>query len=43
MITTMDRDVPGFFFTLESAARIRTRTAQVRVITDDNMGTEWLQ
>ena len=42
MVTTMDRDVPGFF-TLESAAHIRARTAHVRVITDDNMGTEWLQ
>jgi spermidine synthase len=42
MVTTMDRDVPGFF-TLESAAHIRARTAQVRIITDDNMGTEWDQ
>jgi predicted membrane-bound spermidine synthase len=42
MTTTMDRDVTGFF-TLESSAHIRTRTAGVRMITDDNMGTEWLQ
>jgi spermidine synthase len=42
MATTIDRDVPGFF-TLESAAHIRSRTSQVRVITDDNMGTEWRQ
>ncbi|HTS34818.1 MAG TPA: fused MFS/spermidine synthase [Candidatus Solibacter sp.] len=37
---TLDRDLPNFF-TLESAAHIRARTAQVRSVTDDNMGTEW--
>jgi len=42
MVTTMDRQVPGFF-TLESASHIRARTQHVRIITDDNMGTEWLQ
>jgi spermidine synthase len=42
MVTTMDRDLPGFF-TLESAGHLRARTAHVRIITDDNMGTEWLQ
>ena len=42
MVTTIDRDVPGFF-TLESADHIRSRTSQVRVITDDNMGAEWRQ
>lgn len=42
MVDTMDRDVPGFF-TLESAAHIRARTSHVRIITDDNMGTEWLR
>ncbi|HXY15718.1 MAG TPA: fused MFS/spermidine synthase [Terriglobales bacterium] len=42
MTTTMDRDVPTFF-TLESAGHIRTRTAGARIVTDDNMGTEWLQ
>jgi spermidine synthase len=42
MVKTMDLDVPGFF-TLESAAHLRARTAHVRIITDDNMGTEWLQ
>jgi len=39
---TMDQDVPTFF-TLESADHIRARTAGVRIITDDNMGTEWEQ
>lgn len=43
MINTLDRAVPGEFFTLESAPHIRTRTANARIITDDNMGTEWLQ
>jgi hypothetical protein len=43
MVTTMDRDIRPGFFTLESAGHIRARTASVRVITDDNMGTEWLQ
>jgi hypothetical protein len=43
MATTMDRDIRSGFFTLESAGHIRARTAGVRVITDDNMGTEWLQ
>jgi hypothetical protein len=42
MVTTLDQSVPGFY-TLESATHIRTRTGKVRVITDDNMGTEWLQ
>ena len=42
MVTTMDRDVPGIV-TLESAPHIRARTSHVRIITDDNMGTEWLQ
>jgi spermidine synthase len=42
MVKTMDLDVPGFF-TLESAAHLRARTAHVPIITDDNMGTEWLQ
>jgi hypothetical protein len=42
MTTTMDREVPGFF-TLESAAHLRAHTAEARTITDDNMGTEWLQ
>jgi hypothetical protein len=43
MVTTMDRNIRPGFFTLESADHIRARTASVRVITDDNMGTEWLQ
>jgi len=42
MTTTMDHDLPGAF-TLESAGHIRASTAGERVITDDNMGTEWLQ
>ena len=42
MVTTMDQPVPGFF-TLESASHIRARTTNARIITDDNMGTEWLQ
>lgn len=42
MPTTIDRDgdEPP---TLESADHIRARTVGVRVITDDNMGAEWLQ
>jgi len=43
MATTMDHDIRAGFFTLESAGHIRARAAGVRVITDDNMGTEWLQ
>jgi spermidine synthase len=43
MTTTMDRDIRPGSFTLESAGHIRARAASVRVITDDNMGTEWLQ
>ena len=39
--TTMDRAATGF--TLESADHIRARAAGVRLITDDNMGTEWMQ
>jgi predicted membrane-bound spermidine synthase len=42
MVNTMDRSVAGPF-TLESAGHIRARTSRVRIITDDNMGTEWLQ
>jgi len=39
--TTMDSAAMGF--SLESAGHIRARAAGVRVITDDNMGTEWMQ
>ncbi|MCU1303860.1 MAG: Spermine synthase [Candidatus Sulfotelmatobacter sp.] len=39
---TMDRSLPTPF-TLESAPHIRARTSQTRIITDDNMGTEWFQ
>ena len=42
MVNTMDRQVSDFF-SLESAPHIRSRTQQARIITDDNMGTEWLQ
>jgi hypothetical protein len=42
MPSTMDREVTGFN-ALESAAHLRARTAQARIITDDNMGTEWLR
>ena len=42
MVNTMDRNVPSFF-TFESAAHLRARTASARTITDDNMGTEWQQ
>ena len=42
MTTTMDRDVPQEM-SLESADHIRARTAGARIITDDNMGTEWLR
>ena len=42
MATTVDRIVPGSL-TLESAGHIRARTADARLITDDNMGTEWLR
>jgi spermidine synthase len=38
---TLDRKVRGFY-TLESADHIRARTTQTLIITDDNMGTEWL-
>jgi spermidine synthase len=40
MTATMDRAIPGFF-TLESSPHIRARAVRVRIITDDNMGTEW--
>lgn len=39
---TMDKKLPTAF-TLESADHIRGRTRQARIITDDNMGTEWFQ
>jgi SAM-dependent methyltransferase len=39
---TLDRDL-STFFTLESAEHIRARTAGVRLVTDDNMGTEWFE
>jgi spermidine synthase len=42
MTATLDRNLPTFF-TLESADHIRTRTQQARLVTDDNMGTEWSQ
>jgi spermidine synthase len=42
MAETLDRDVHGIY-TLESADHIRARTAGLRLITDDNMGTEWLR
>jgi len=37
---SLDRNVVGSH-TLESADHIRARTRQARIITDDNMGTEW--
>jgi spermidine synthase len=37
---TLDRS-DSTFYTLESADHIRARTRQARIITDDNMGTEW--
>jgi hypothetical protein len=42
LTATMDRSLPTPF-TLESAAHIRARTSHARIITDDNMGTEWFQ
>src|SRR4029077_2786748 len=42
LTATMDRDLPSPF-TLESADHIRARTSRTRIITDDNMGTEWSQ
>jgi spermidine synthase len=42
LTATMDRDLRTFF-TLESSDHIRARTRQARVVTDDNMGTEWAQ
>ena len=42
LTATMDRALPTSF-TLESADHIRARTSQTRIITDDNMGTEWSQ
>lgn len=43
MATTMDLDTRPGLFNLESADHVRARTASARLITDDNMGTEWLQ
>jgi spermidine synthase len=40
IFATFDHKLPGFF-TLESAESMRRRMADVRLITDDNMGTEW--
>jgi hypothetical protein len=40
MPTTMDQNVSQEM-SLESAEHIRARTADARIITDDNMGTEW--
>ncbi|HXW89003.1 MAG TPA: fused MFS/spermidine synthase [Terriglobales bacterium] len=42
MAETMDRDSASVY-TLESADHIRARTAGLRLITDDNMGSEWLR
>jgi spermidine synthase len=42
LTATMDSSA-DMGLSLESADHIRGRTAGVRVITDDNMGTEWLQ
>ena len=42
MTTTIDSDVGGPT-TVESAEHIRARTGGVRIITDDNMGAEWLR
>jgi spermidine synthase len=42
LTATMDRTLQTPF-TLESADHIRARTSQTRIITDDNMGTEWSQ
>jgi predicted membrane-bound spermidine synthase len=39
---TMDLTLSSFY-TLESAEHIHKRTSGVRLITDDNMGTEWLR
>lgn len=43
MTATMDLDTRPGIFSLESADHIRARGAGARIITDDNMGTEWLQ
>ena len=43
MTTTMDLDMRPHVLSLESAGHIRARAAGDRIITDDNMGTEWLQ
>lgn len=43
MVETMDVNSRTEFCTLESASHIRNRAAGARLITDDNMGTEWLQ
>ena len=40
LTNTMDKHGPSSF-TLESADHIRARTDHARIITDDNMGTEW--
>ena len=37
---TLDHNDAGFY-SMESADHIRARTRQARIITDDNMGTEW--
>ncbi|MFZ0294939.1 MAG: fused MFS/spermidine synthase [Candidatus Sulfotelmatobacter sp.] len=42
MTGTMDLDTRPGIFSLESADHLRARSAGVRIITDDNMGTEWL-
>jgi hypothetical protein len=43
MTTTMDLDMRPDVLSLESAGHIRARAAGARIITDDNMGTEWPQ
>lgn len=42
MADTLDRPTSQFF-ALESASHIRLRSTNARLITDDNMGTEWQQ
>ena len=42
MPDTLDR-IASDFYSLESENSIRKRTKQARIITDDNMGTEWQQ
>ena len=41
LVDTLGQDLPDTRFKLETRQQVLARTAGARVVTDDNMATEW--